>query len=393
MSLLTHHHSYFLSLSGSLSLLALTSVAYPLTTFGAENHFDDPSGGVCTLPQENVIQTQTFDEVLVGLSEDETIKRELKSETEILQYIECYKSTDKFDHDKFKKTYVPMLKRASASTGVPFSVLACFYFRESKYNEKVSSKDKNGKIIASGIAQFTADTQKGLNGYIFKNSTQWAPPYVAENLIVTKKKYAKDPKISKRLDELEEMLTFNVDSKKKRTLNAVSGEENLQRIRDFLVQLDRDTQDETIRFWSSKAKTSLTSLKSRQMWKNYYQGKTAPSTFDRMQGEQSIIAGAIYIKALEEQMGFTSTSSSIPEINKFVMIASSYNAGPGNFAKWCKITDTPEACAKKVTSTENKNYIKYINHCLTRGSKESTHVGGINLCEKAKPTQTSGSTK
>ena len=263
-----------------------------------------------------------------------------KTEKEANQYFGCYHtSSDPVSAINYTDHYRAMIRHAADSFGIPFSLLACLFYRESSYWQGTSSA-----VGARGLGQVMPETVPTLN------------------LII------KSP--SHSLEELQ---------KKARTLLALSRRRALT-----------DRQQKDLAFFNSRIKVESQFELVREGWRAYWHQRHAPALLRaealRMDGssrseseacnhpskpcaaEMGIVAGAALLKYYSLLLGTPECTG-----DHWLIAVGSYNLGAARMAEFAPREGPVQGVIDRLHAAgidETVRHMESIRNCAQRGSWE-----------------------
>ena len=301
----------------------------------------------------------------------------LKTPDEILDYMSCYRESDEeFCH--FKNALAPHIALAAESSGLPFSVQACLYFQESKFDpnakstipppkKKKSAKDKKVAVSKHGKKEKKAAARHAY-GYV-----QFMPETIGQI----------EPIINGSIQVWES----NIRDAKASILE----EEN--KLKKHLSPEQHDLSEKNINYHNAKINVWEAKVAARKVWDSYWDGtEKTPKDIKLADVKNPKIAFAIsatkqtYDLGLMDHIEFKRAKNKSLRINQMdasdsaVFLAGAYNAGIGGLASRCGTVASLDECLKiyelagetNAFAKETWIHMSAIRRCSKKGSTEST---------------------
>jgi hypothetical protein len=358
-----------------LFLLAAINVSFVRSTFA------DPEEAICTAEETEFSSPSLWERYLWKMMTLGMNLAGYKSEDDAVKYIGCYLS-QKDHRTAFLTKYRALIRKASEASGVPFSILACLYLKESHYDATVQSDARPDPAV--GIAQLLPDTWNEMiiridGAPAMKNpeipaSLRAGVPNDGGSLDVTVSKIEKiyaekfrDGKLSDRasINQLHDLFLEYRANQPKTVVSRLGM--NHRRPKSKV-----DPYLENVRY-------ALEKFEMRDMVDAYYGGpEKRPKVFLLTDPKAAIIVGAAYLKSVIFQGMFEENHQyRYPNPDRWVMAAGAYNTGLGG--SHCDGDMNAEECIQITivyenqhpnTRHENSRHMQSIRNCAEQGNWE-----------------------
>jgi len=281
----------------------------------------------------------------------------VKTPKEVLNYISCYRSSDKrFCH--YKTTLAPHIALAAESAGLPMAVQSCLFLREAGFNPEAKSA-----VGALGYVQFMPNTINSLKSIVSGNVLSW----------------------QKSIEETEAKI-LAVDEKLK-----------TEKIKSqiTLLKKNKNYYQAIIMVWKAK-------ISAKNAWHQYWEGTpNPPAKVSNENLKCPQIAFALAAVKQKYDLGliqdfkseviaknnntFGLSINGLNERDSAILLAGGYNAGIGGIASKCGSVKTLDECLKNFpTGHETRNYMSSIRSCSAKNSTDPMTGNLKKDCEVSK---------
>lgn len=290
-----------------------------------------------------------------------------KSAAEVDRYISCWQKAGP-ELTAYVNTYRAQIQKAAEIADIPFGILACLYFRESRF-------DKNVKSFANppavGIAQLRPDTWKAM-----MNIIEGEP--ALKNGNVPAQLRAGVPKNNGALDQvvkkIEALYLGHFKSGK------LVGRENIERLHTLLLSY------QSLRYGSKKSDSTIVDgylentryaidkFAIKRIYDQYYAGKKKPIAPEATDPTAAIVVGAAYLKVVVFRGVFEKDHRwRYPSYDRWLIAVGAYNSGPNGSR--CDAEMTVDDCIKVTEAFENdrhenSRHMSSIRNCSEHGNRE-----------------------
>ncbi len=304
-----------------------------------------------------------------------------KTEAEVDRYLGCWKESDA-NFVAYKSKYKKMIQAAAEASSIPFSILACLYFYESKFDKNVVSP-----VGAKGLAQIMPGTWKAMVANLDTGKAMVTNPYVVSNLENALKN---TPMKASERDAIRALV-----AKVKRLYaekyvgGRLSGKGNLTALRVALKALEKYpafAEAGSVDEYRSNVEAALDKYEMREIFDRYKKalGKSK-LTMDPFSPEAAIIMGALTLKVNVFQ-GIFGQDFLHGSHDRWVIAAGGYNIGPAGIkcsenmsADQCiEITRMQEISRAKKRAAKQK--VAY--ESKPEDYQTSDHMRGIKNCSE-----------
>lgn len=303
-----------------------------------------------------------------------------KSPASVDRYLACWQKSPELNRLYLTK-YKAMIQRAADSTGVPFAVLACLFFVESRFDKNALSRSG-----ALGLSQFMPRTWRDQMEKLDPKNGVVRNIYMDENIRrLTPKGSPLDAKATE----------FGIFFKKALKDGKISGRADLAQLerllRPFLKSKDPILRQNVAEYLSN-VHAALDTRAYREAYERYYErgGKNPPKLNlketakpeHRSDEELAIILSALYLK-MDVYRGIYGRNTRYPSRDQFIISTGGYNVGPA--AIKCSTGMSADECIKITQPTETANQMKSVRNCSEQGNKNpmpGDANGGVKECQQ-----------
>lgn len=317
------------------------------------------SGGAGEYPEGNSAYAYTL-RALADLSRN---LAGYKSDADVDRYIACWTRPPS---KTYANEYRKLVKAAADASGVPFAILACLFFRESRWNPTIKS---DAVPPAVGIAQLRPDTWAAMTSRL-TGSVGVKNAFVPNNLRLGVKKDGKELDLLVRKVEA-------LYAKSYRKPHGISEPEDLERLKEWLLayqKLRKSTAAGGADEYLSNVDYALKSLEIRKAYQAYV-GKTGrkPAAMAAANASASIIVGALYLRSVVFPGVFEKDYRyKIPSHDRWIIAVGGYNTGPGGSR--CDAEMSMDRCiqvtaARENERHENSRHMTAVRNCSEQGNR------------------------
>lgn len=303
-----------------------------------------------------------------------------KDSAAVDRYVECWKKSPEL-HRLYLTKYKPMIQRAADATGVPFAILACLFFVESRF-------DKNGlsRSGALGLTQFMPTTWRDQLRKLDPESVAVRNIYMADNI----RKYV--PKGSALDGKATEFETFFKEAMKDGKISESADLARLESLLKPFLSSKNPKLAEVAEQYVSYIQAAQDARIYRNIYARYFEraGKTTPKLNlkemvkpeHRSDEELSIILSALYLK-MDVFRGIYGREVRTPTRDQYIIATGGYNVGPA--AIKCTTRMSADDCIKITKPLETSNQMKSVRNCSEHRNQNPMPMdekGGVRECQK-----------
>jgi hypothetical protein len=265
-----------------------------------------------------------------------------------------------------------MIRDAAAASGIPFYVLECLIFLESKFDKNAESD-----VHAKGLGQVMDGTWKDIQKDLKPENAHVSNPYVRDNL----SKAVKDSDSAEVKDAVERISALYERhwDPKARDLH---GKANLIELR---TQLDRLAKYPTfagrkdVAVYLENVRTALNRVYTQEIYADYLAARAkkgnSPPSKNLFDAEYSVIVGTIRLRRVYKDLFDRQVADATHD--QWIIAAGAYNTGPGNIV--CKVNTSAAECIHMTRNPETKGHMQGLKNCSEAGNWKDKHN------EEAKP--------
>jgi hypothetical protein len=295
-----------------------------------------------------------------------------KTKGELDRYFRCWGESEELFRI-YQSEYRQMIEDAAFASGVPFSVLACLFFYESKFHKKAESP-----VHAKGLAQIMPGTWKDIKKDLIPENAHVSNPFVPANL-KTAAKNESEPEVKDAVYRITALYERHWDEKK-RELRGKNPLIELRMQLDRLAKYPEFAGRAHVRVYLQNVMTALNRIYTQEIYSDYLaararDGKSPPSA-DLFNAEYSIIMGTIRLRRVYKDLFDLKVADATHD--QWVAAAGAYNIGPG--AIRCKANTSADECIRITATEETRGHMRGVKNCSETGNmknkKDETRKGG-----------------
>jgi hypothetical protein len=294
-----------------------------------------------------------------------------KSDAKVDRYVACWASPSRLK--AYNQKYKHLVKHASEVTGVPYSILACNFFKESLWDPNAVSP-----VGAVGLAQLMTPTLETLKNYL--NGTPGpVNPYVPNNL---RKGVKRDGGALDRVTaEIEKLYHDHFRHGAIRDRKAITKLNSL--LHAYKKLKNPDTVGDADAYLTD-IQVAWKKIDAQRMYAEYFKaiGRRAPKTTDLSpkNPEEAIILGAINLeigafRSMFEKDGEHRSRSQ----DRWIIAIGATNIGPGNMK--CGAEMTANECIAITKTEETKKHMTAVRNCSEQGNGDPMPPQTHGKCE------------
>jgi hypothetical protein len=292
-----------------------------------------------------------------------------KTRLELDRYFTCWKEDDNWHHLYFTQ-YKGMIEDAAKASGIPFQILACLVFFESKFNRKALSQ-----AGAKGLAQTMPTTWDDMKDDLDPKNARLGNGRIVRHFelaleIAKKNKKAIDPEIRDAVQQMRKIYDEKWDKDKweMRDIDGLNSMKlQLERLEKFPAFEPKDR-----RVSLTQVETALNRIYTQKLYADYVKARQArgdpsPLTAQLFDAEYSVVLGAIRLRRVYKDVFDRTVANGTHD--QWVIAGGAYNIGPGKVR--CKGDMSADECIRITKDDENREHMQGIKNCSESGNKKN----------------------